>query len=201
MKLLVATRNVDKVKEIKMLLQHLDIELYSCRDFEDLPEVIEDQDTIEGNAIKKAVETAQKTGMLTVSDDTGFFIEALNGAPGVFAARFAGEGCTYADNRKKVLSEMKGCANRSAYFKTVVALADAKGLITTRKGQVNGSITEEEFGNLGFGYDAIFRENQTGKTFGELSEEEKNQISHRALAFQAILPVIQELVTQKPNKE
>ncbi len=187
MKLLIATRNKDKLKEIKDILQDTNYEIISALDFPDLADVVEDRDTIEGNAIKKAVETAKQTNCLTLSDDTGFFIEALNGEPGVLAARFAGEGCTYRDNRMKALQMLEGQVNRKAYFATVVALASPGKLIHITCGKVYGTITETEIGDNGFGYDAIFRADETGKTFGEMPDTEKNLISHRSRALKEMI--------------
>ena len=190
MKLLLATRNKDKVKEIKEILKDLDVKILSASDITGMPDVIEDRDTIKGNAIKKAEECAAFSGMLTLADDTGLFVEALDGKPGVHAARFAGENCTYKDNRYKMLHEMAGKTNRKAQFRTVVAFSSPQGLIKTAQGKVDGTITESEIGTGGFGYDAIFRVVETGKTFGEMSEKEKNKISHRGRAFRKIIPVI-----------
>ncbi len=188
--LLLATRNEDKVIEIKDILKDLDVEIISASQFPDMPDVIEDRDTIKENAIKKAIECAAFSGMLTLADDTGLFVEALNGKPGVHAARFAGENCSYKDNRDKMLNEMKGKTDRKAQFRTVVAFASPQELIDTTQGKVDGTITESEIGTGGFGYDPIFRANETGKTFGEMSEKDKNKISHRGKAFRNMIPVI-----------
>ena len=190
MKLLLATRNKDKIKEIKEILEDLDIKILSASDIQGMPDVIEDRDTIAGNAIKKAEECAVFSGMLTLADDTGLFVEALDGKPGVYASRFAGENCSYKDNRDKMLFEMTGKTNRKAQFRTVVAFASPQGLIETAQGKIDGTITENEIGSGGFGYDAIFRVDETGKTFGEMSEKEKNKISHRGRAFGNMIPVI-----------
>jgi XTP/dITP diphosphohydrolase len=190
MNLLLATRNKDKIKEIKEILKDLDIEIISAYDIPGMPDVIEDRETIKGNAIKKAIECAVFSGMLTLADDTGLFVDALDGKPGVHAARFAGENCTYKDNRDKMLREMEGKTNRKAQFRTVVAFASLEELIETAQGKIDGTITESEIGTGGFGYDPIFRADETGKTFGEMSEKEKNKISHRGRAFRNMIPVI-----------
>jgi XTP/dITP diphosphohydrolase len=190
MKLLLATRNKDKIKEIKEILKDLDVKILSASDIPGMPDVIEDKDTIEGNAKKKAEECAAFSGMLTLADDTGLFVEALEGKPGVHAARFAGENCTYKDNRDKMLHEMIEKTDRKAQFRTVVAFTSPEGLIDTAQGKIDGTITEKEIGTGGFGYDAIFRADETGKTFGEMSENEKNKISHRGRAFRNMIPVI-----------
>jgi len=194
LKLLISSRNKDKIQEIKSLLSGLEIEIFSSLDFPDLPEVIEDKSTIKENAVKKAEEIAALAGMLTLADDTGLFVDALNGEPGVRAARFAGENCTYRDNRLKMLSAMTGKVNRSARFKTVVALASPGKLLAIAEGVVEGVIAEKETGDLGFGYDSIFRANETGKTFGEMTEAEKSLISHRGRALRMIIPEMQKIL-------
>ena len=199
MKLLIASRNKDKISEIRDILKDINIEIITALDFPDLHEVIEDKDTIEGNAIKKALECAEFTGLLTIADDTGLFVEILNGEPGVYAARYAGENCTYKDNRDKLLLNMKGKTIQNAEFRTVAALASPKGLIGTAFGKVAGKITDKEFGNQGFGYDPIFRADETGKTFGEMTDKEKHKISHRGRAFRNIIPMLEEFVSRNSD--
>ena len=196
MKLLIASRNKDKILEIKENLLGLNLNIVSALDFPELPDIVEDKDTIAENAIKKATECARFSGMLTIADDTGFFVEHLGGKPGVYAARYAGENCTYADNRNKMLKAMNGKINRTAEFRTVVALASPNYLIGTSEGKVPGKVTEREIGNLGFGYDPIFRADETGKTFGEMPKAEKHLISHRGKAIRKIIPVLKRYVTQ-----
>lgn len=197
MQILIGSANKDKIKELKSLLSELGIEVLSTLDIKNCPEVIEDKNTIEGNAIKKATELANFSGLPTLADDTGLFVDALNGEPGVYSARWAFEGCTYADNRNKMLEKMQNQTNRNARFKTVVAFADSNGIVATKLGTVEGKITEKEIGEKGFGYDSVFLANETGKTFGEMSDEAKNKISHRARAIKAILPVIKEYFSKK----
>jgi len=188
--LVIATQNRDKLKEIRALLDGIGIAVVPVSDIMTGLEVIEDKDTILGNAAKKALETAKAVGFPTLADDTGLFIEALDGEPGVFAARFAGEGCSYADNRHKALSMMQGTQNRKAEFRTVMVLAEPEGVIAYREGIVSGLITEEERGSYGFGYDAVFEVEGTGKTYAEMNDEEKNACSHRGKALRAIIPLI-----------
>lgn len=190
LRLVIATQNRDKLAELKFILDNPEIELLSAADFPDLPEVVEDQATIEGNASKKALETAKYTDCICLADDTGLFIEALDGAPGVYAARFAGEDCSYRDNRLKTLELMQGKNNRAAEFKTAIALAAPDGVISVKCGVVQGQITESERGDRGFGYDSIFELPQLQQTYAEMPEELKNKLSHRALAVKAMLPVI-----------
>lgn len=191
MKIVLATRNQHKYEEMKAILKDLDFDLLYALDFPDLPDVEEDQDSIEGNSIKKAKEVAHNTQLPALADDTGFFIEALNDEPGVFAARYAGEGCTYADNVNKVLALMQDKTHRNARFETVVALAfPNQDEVITAKGTIKGHIIEQSRGQSGFGYDPIFVPENYTQTFAELSDQEKNKISHRARAIQAIIPKI-----------
>jgi len=181
MKIFIGSKNKDKIKEIKDILQGY--EILSLNEYPDAPDVIEDKDTITENAIKKAIENAQYTGLLTAADDTGLFVRALDNQPGVYSARYAGEKCSYKDNRNKMLREMRDKEDRYAEFRTVVALADKRGLIATAEGIVPGEIINKEVGDSGFGYDAIFKVAETQKTYAQMSDKEKNQISHRAKAF------------------
>jgi XTP/dITP diphosphohydrolase len=192
--LLIASNNPDKINEIRELLKGLPVELKSLRDFPDLKPTLEDRDTIEGNAAKKALEAAQQTGLLCLADDTGLFIEALDGQPGVFAARFAGEGCSYRDNRLKALRLLADKDDRRAEFRTAVALAEPEGVIAMKLGRVRGIITSGERGSNGFGYDAVFEVEATGRTYAEMSDAEKNSLSHRALALRQMLPVLGEVL-------
>lgn len=191
--LLLATHNKDKLTELIFLLDDPKIRILSMDDFPGVPEVVEDKDTIEGNACKKALETAQATGIICLADDTGLFIEALDGAPGVYSARYAGENCSYRDNRLKTLELMKDEPNRSAEFRTAAVLAAPDGIISLKLGRVQGKISSIERGDNGFGYDSIFELEELGKTYAELDSKTKNTLSHRALAIQAILPVIRRL--------
>lgn len=191
MKILLATRNKDKVKEITAILQEFThVDFVSTLDFPDLPEVEETGETLEANAILKARTLAGLTGLHTLSDDTGLFVDALDGAPGVYSSRFAGEGCSYRDNRLKLLSELGSKPDRSARFRTVVAFASPEVLIGTEQGEVEGIITHTERGGEGFGYDAIFEVAGTGLTFGEMNDGLKNLLSHRARAFRNIVPLL-----------
>ncbi len=195
--ILLGTHNRDKVREIREIMSSMpSVRILSADNVPNVPDVVEDGDTIEANAIKKATEIANATGYLTLSDDTGLFVDALDGAPGVMAARFAGEDCTYRDNRLKMLDVMRGRENRSARFQTVVALAAPEELVGTATGSVEGRITTEERGENGFGYDAVFEAVETGKTFGEMSEADKHDISHRGRAFRNIIPLIDKLIHQ-----
>jgi len=189
---LIASNNPDKLKELKSLLDGLSLNLHSLSEFPLLPPTVEDRDSIAGNAMKKALEAAQHSGLLAVADDTGLFIEALNGEPGVYAARFAGDGCSYADNRNKALALLQGVTNRKASFKTAMALAAPEGILAVVEGCVEGCITDCERGDTGFGYDSIFEID--GVTYAEMDSATKNKISHRAKAMEAMVPILKSIV-------
>lgn len=192
--LFLSTHNADKIAELSAILSGFGISLFGRADFADFADTIEDGKTIYENAIKKALEGAQHSGMLSLADDTGLFIDALGGDPGIYSARWAGEGCSYRDNRLLILKQMKDKSDRTAYFKTAVALTDDSGLIALSHGIVRGRITHEERGDFGFGYDSIFEVEGFNKTYGEMDDELKNRISHRALAIQNILPSIKQIL-------
>lgn len=192
--ILIASNNPDKLLELQALLSHTGFKLRSLKDFPSYPETIEDCPTIAGNAIKKALEAAKNCGMISLADDTGLFIEALNEAPGVLAARFAGEHCSYADNRNKALQMLDGEPNRKASFRTAVALAAPDGLIAVVEGRVEGEICTSERGDSGFGYDSIFAIN--GITYAQMDWESKNRCSHRAEALKSLDPILKRLFTE-----
>jgi len=194
-KLLLATKNQDKIKEIKKIFKQEDFDLVTMEEF-NFPDVKEDLKSIEANAKKKALETSRATGLTTIADDTGLFVSTLKGKPGAQAARFAGAHCTYRDNRIKLLTYMKGKINRKAEFRTVVALAGTDGIIAITVGVVKGIITKEEVGSEGFGYDSIFRADETGRTFGEMNIAEKEMISHRGRAFRKMIPILKEYLNR-----
>ncbi len=184
MKLVIATRNAHKLEEIRAIFNFQNLEVLSALDFPDVPDVIEDGVTLEENAKKKAVEIANATGCWALADDSGLEVDALNGAPGVYSARYAGEQCSYPDNNAKLLDEMGGKTNRFARFRTVIALSDPGGSVQTVAGECHGIIIEEQRGTHGFGYDPLFVPEGYTETFAELSSGIKNRISHRANALQ-----------------
>lgn len=198
MQLLVATRNRDKLKEIAAILADLNLEIISSADVRHLEEVEEDAPTVRDNAIKKAVETAKAAKMLTLADDTGLEVDSLNGEPGVRSARYAGDKASYHENNKKLLASLHGLPmeKRTARFRCVVAIADVNGLVDTVEGICNGVIIEDERGGGGFGYDPLFIPDGQVKTFGELSLDVKNRISHRAKALQKAWAVLSRYVRE-----
>lgn len=193
MKLVFASNNKNKIQEIQALVpntfQILSLEEIGCT--EDIPETA---DTIEGNAILKANYVTEKYGYDCFADDTGLEVEALNGAPGVYSARYAGEQKDANDNMDKLLSELKDKSNRNANFKTVIAL-NLNGNQNLFTGIINGKIIEKKIGTNGFGYDPIFVADGYSKTFAELTMEEKSIISHRGIAVNELI-----LFLQKQNQ-
>lgn len=185
MQLVFASNNKNKIKEIQLLvpqsIQVLSLEDIGC--FEEIPETA---DTIEENAIQKANYVTEKYGYNCFADDTGLEVEALNGEPGVYSARYAGEQKDATDNMDKLLNNLKGISKRTAQFKTVIAL-NLNGNQTLFTGIIKGKIIGEKVGTNGFGYDPIFVADGYTKTFAELSIEEKSTISHRGLAVKQLV--------------
>lgn len=179
--LVIGTKNEGKVKELNDLLP--DIEVTGLRD--DVSDVTEDRGTLQGNAIKKVTTYAKKMGAPTISDDTGLEVEALDGAPGVKTARFAGPDATIEENKELLLSKLERADDRSARWRTVIAYATPeRGLVATFEGTCKGSITKEERGDGGFGYDPLFVPDDFEATFAEMSESTKNLLSHRNKSLQ-----------------
>jgi XTP/dITP diphosphohydrolase len=185
-KLVVATHNRDKFVELKKELEDLPLELLAAFEFPGVPEVIEDEKSLEENSLKKAKEISAFTGLPTLADDTGLFVEALNGQPGIYAARFAGEKCTYQDNVRKLLEAMKDIpiSKRQAAFRTVITLYFLEQTPQVFEGRVDGLITPEAKGERAFGYDPVFQPEGVKKVFAEMGLEEKNALSHRGRAVQ-----------------
>ena len=184
--LVIASRNKDKIRELEDLLDPLGIRVRSALDFPELEEVEEDLPTLEGNALKKARYVHGITGLPALSDDTGLEVEALNGAPGVYSARYAGLDVTYDDNVTKLLSEMEGKDHRDAQFRTAVAFITSSDEHVF-EGIAKGSITSERRGDSGFGYDPVFFSEAFGKTYAELTKEEMQSVSHRGKAVRAFV--------------
>jgi XTP/dITP diphosphohydrolase len=184
-KLVFATNNPHKFEEIKCKLEDR-INLLSLEDIGFSGVIPEEQDSLEGNAAQKAFFIHNRFGLDCFADDTGLEIDALQGEPGVYSARYAGENCTFEDNMKMVLLKMAGINNRKARFRTVIALVE-KGNLNSFEGEIKGSITTEKRGTKGFGYDPIFQPEGYTQTFAEMSLIEKNLISHRALAITAFI--------------
>jgi XTP/dITP diphosphohydrolase len=182
--LLFASTNINKLKEVQQITGE-DYNIKGLREINFLGEIPETQDTIEGNALQKAQFLYERIKTNCFADDTGLEVEALNGAPGVHSARYAGESKDDTANVNKLLKELKGKTNRKARFKTVIALI-FKDKEYTFEGIINGHIAEAPKGDSGFGYDPVFIPDNYDKSFAELDSEEKNRISHRALAVQKL---------------
>lgn len=185
MRLVLATRNPGKIAELRALLADLPVELVSAAELPGAPEVEEDAPTLEVNAALKARALHEHTGLAALADDTGLEVDALGGAPGVRSARYAGPEADDAANRQKLLAALEGAADRRARFRTVVALAEGDE-VRAFEGICEGRIVEAERGREGFGYDALFEPEGQTRTFAEMPAEEKNRISHRALALRAL---------------
>jgi XTP/dITP diphosphohydrolase len=183
MKILIASRNAHKIQEIREIFALPGVEWVSTAAFPDLPDVVEDRDTFEGNAIKKATELARATGLWALADDSGLEVAALGNAPGVYSARYAGEPCNHANNNAKLLRELADKPDRSARFRCVAALSDPSGRTETVSGSCPGHIVEALRGAQGFGYDPLFVPDGYELTFAEMGSALKNQLSHRGRAM------------------
>ncbi len=184
MNLVFATNNKHKLEEICNLIP-AGIKIIILSEIGCFNTIPETADTIEGNASQKSYYVFNKFGINCFADDTGLEIEALNGRPGVYSARYAGEGCNFEDNINKVLSEMKWIANRKARFRTVISLI-IDGIETQFEGLVNGQILTEKHGEKGFGYDPVFKPDGFSETFAEMPLELKNSVSHRGIAVRRL---------------
>lgn len=185
----IATHNPHKREELREILRvelPNGIEILTLDDIQPpIGDIEETGQTLEENALIKARAVHERTKLATVADDTGLEVAALNGAPGVYSARYSGEGASYASNVRKLLKEMEGKDNRRAKFSTVIAYIDAKGGEHLFRGEVSGVIAREPRGTNGFGYDPIFIPENGPKTFAEMTDGEKNAISHRGRALRA----------------
>jgi len=192
--IVLATTNKGKTREFQKLLKDFPITIKNLADFGPIPEVIEDGETFDDNAYKKASFTARVLGYPAIADDSGICVEALDGAPGVYSARYAGENATDADNVKKMLENLKNHDNRNAAFKCVISIAVPTGAALTYEGDCKGVITDEPIGDNGFGYDPLFFYPQLNKTFAQLTIEEKGEVSHRGRAIKQIAKEIDKIL-------
>lgn len=195
LKVVVATQNPHKVKEIGAILRDFPVDLVSLLDYKNQPEMREDGTTYAENAIQKARTVAKFSGEWSLGDDTGLEVDALDGEPGLYSARYAGENASFSDNKKKLLSLMEGIpeVERTATFRTTLALVHPRGEKHLAEGFLEGRITESEKGEKGFGYDSIFFVPELGKTFAELTHDEKNRYSHRARAVVEMKKILRKL--------
>jgi XTP/dITP diphosphohydrolase len=185
MQLLIATRNAHKMEEIRAILTLPGIDILAADAVPGLPDVVEDGDTFEANATKKAVELAAASGMITMADDSGLEVDVLDKAPGVYSARYAGEPSDDAANMRKLLSALEGVTDRTARFRCAIALATPDGVSRTVEGRCEGRIALAPRGEHGFGYDPLFVPDGFDQTFAELDAAAKHRISHRGAALKA----------------
>ena len=191
MKIVLATHNYDKEIELQHSLQGLGVKICSLSEYPDIGEIEETGTTLLENSLLKAHTVYDRTGLPAIADDTGLEVDALDGAPGVYSARFSGADATYEDNVNKLLSVMEDVSDdmRSARFRTVISFVDEVQELWT-EGFIEGRITRDPRGNMGFGYDPIFYIPRLEKTFAELSTADKNKISHRGLALQKLRKIL-----------
>ena len=191
--IVIATHNPDKKKEIMIALRELGVNILSLDSFPEIGEIEETGSTLLENSLIKARTVSAVTGKPAIADDTGLEVDALNGAPGIYSARYAGINVSYEDNVRKLLSEMSSfdMDSRTARFRTVVSFHSSNEELWT-EGVIEGSITMNAIGKGGFGYDPVFRLRKTGKTFAEMTRQEKNRISHRGMALDKMRQLLKE---------
>lgn len=194
MKIFLATGNRKKIEEIKAVLEDLNVEILSINDGIKIPEVVEDGESFEENSAKKAVEIAKFLNMVTVADDSGLCVAALDGAPGIYSARFSGENATDASNNQKLVEQMECAPNRAAKFVAVITLAKPDGRTYSFRGELEGEIVDIPRGDGGFGYDPHFYLKDYDKTLAEIPELKK-KISHRAKALEKMKSQIKEILS------
>lgn len=196
LRMVLATRNAGKIREIRAILAHLPVELVTLEELPRMTSAYEDGLTFEDNAAKKALHVWRATHLATLADDSGLEVDALGGRPGILSARFAGESATHAENNRKLLDLLAEVPSeqRRARFVCVAALAKPGGELVLTRGEVEGVISDAPAGTGGFGYDPVFYLPAYGRTIAELDETVKNCISHRAGALRAMRPVIEALV-------
>jgi XTP/dITP diphosphohydrolase len=189
---IVATRNKGKLREIRDALKGMGLRIYSLSDFPEVPEIEEDGKSFAENALKKARFYAKYFGKLTIADDSGLEVDGLKGLPGIYSARYAGEGASGQENNRKLLRAMQGLpvSKRGARFKCMIAVVSQDGKEAVAEGSCKGTIGFREKGKKGFGYDPLFILPRYGKTMAELSLEEKNKVSHRGKALRKIRRII-----------
>jgi XTP/dITP diphosphohydrolase len=201
MRLVLASRNDAKVRELARILGDLPLRIETLRDHPSVPALREDGDTYEANAIAKATAVAAATGCAALADDSGIEIDALGGAPGVRSARFLGEDATDDDRNREILRRLAGLTGdaRSARYRAVVAIARPGGPTRTFAGDCAGRIVESPRGRGGFGYDPIFSATDDGRTVAELSADEKDRVSHRGAALRLARAYLKELFAAAPS--
>lgn len=195
-----ATGNLGKIKEIRELLKNSLIQIKDLSDFGPIPEVEENGKTFDDNAYIKSSFTAKVLGLPAIAEDSGLVVEALGGAPGVYSARYAGKNASDEEKYSKLLKEMEGVKNRSAYFECVFSIAIPSGMALTYEARCKGMITDKPMGKNGFGYDPVFLYPPLKKTFGEMTIEEKGRVSHRGKALIQIKNEIDKILIWLDNQ-
>jgi XTP/dITP diphosphohydrolase len=192
MKIVIATTNQNKLRELHYLLQGLDVELLSLMDFPECPAVTEDGKNFAENALKKARAVCAHTGKIAIADDSGLEVDCLSGRPGIYSARYAGDRASDRENYEKLLREMQGVKpeERGARFCCVLAIVSPTGTEKVVAGEYRGTIITNPRGHNGFGYDPVFLDTASGLSFAEMSPEQKNKISHRARALEHLLKIL-----------
>ncbi len=201
--IVLATSNTNKLRELKEMLKDFPVSIKSLADFGPMPEAVEDGETFDDNAYKKSLHYAKVLGLPCLADDSGLVVDALDGRPGVYSARYAGLEATDWENCEKLLGEMAGQTNRAAHFVCVLSLATPAGPALTWEGRCDGEIIAERRGEAGFGYDPVFYYPEFGKTFAEMSMEKKSSFSHRGRAlaqFAAEFPKVQTWLRQRMDE-
>ncbi len=201
--IVLATRNRGKIRELQALMKDFGIEVLSVADMEGVPEVEEDGTTFLENSLKKAREISTATGIMALADDSGLVVDALNGAPGVYSARYAGDDATDEQNYLKLLDEMKDIPDgeRTARFKCVMVLCHPSGQWISAEGACEGIISRKPIGSQGFGYDPVFFVPKLGRSMAQLSSEEKNAISHRGNALKKLREMLPEFLEKTGEKD
>ncbi len=200
MKMVIASRNVHKIREFRLMLKGYDrFDIFSLLDFPSYTPLMEVGHSLEENAILKATHAATTLNSWVIADDTGLVIPALQGAPGILSARYAGEDATDKENRKKLLKEMENFVDldRQGHFECWIAVASPKSIEKTVRGVCEGTILSEEKGGGGFGYDSLFLKYEYGKSFAQIGENIKNRISHRRKAFDKLDSFLKSLDDQQ----
>jgi len=194
--IVLATHNKDKKLEMEYALRNLKVKILSLDNFPEIGEIDEPGSTLLENSLIKAREVNSITGIPSIADDTGLEVEFLNGAPGIYSARYAGENVSYQDNVKKLLSELSGVKEklRNACFRTVISFYSSEKELWV-DGSIEGMITKKPLGNKGFGYDSVFLVKQNGLTFGQMEKEEKDKISHRGLALKKMVKLLKKNIS------
>ena len=194
--IVLATHNKDKKLEMEYALRNLKVKILSLDNFPEIGEIDESGSTLLENSLIKAREVNSITGIPAIADDTGLEVEFLNGAPGIYSARYAGENVSYQDNVKKLLSELSGVKEklRNACFRTVISFYSSEKELWV-DGSIEGMTTKKPLGDKGFGYDSVFLVKQNGLTFGQMEKEEKDKISHRGLALKKMVKLLKKNIS------